>query len=98
MIPRKVSTVENLKTAAKALGTWFLKSFRGLVCEKKDGGWELSKGACMSWLLLWGCWEAVGAGNLEAHWLVYLFGGTMGYNGLKLADIGGAVSKLRGNS
>ena len=90
--------MKRLNEIAKTIGAWLLKSFRGLVCEKKDGGWELSKGACMSWLLLYGCWEAVTVGTLEAHWLVYLFGGTMGYNGLKLADIGGAVSKLRGKS
>lgn len=85
-----------VKTALGAVGVMILKSFRGLVCEQKAGGWELSKGAVMSWLLLYACWVSVGAGDLEPHWLVYLFGGTMGYNGLKLADIGGAVSKLRG--
>lgn len=83
------------KVALENVGQWVLKSFRGLICEKKDGGWELSKGSVMSWLLLWACYQAVQAGTLEADWLVYLFAGAMGYNGLKLADIGGAVTKLR---
>ncbi len=30
--------MENLKLTARTLGNWILKSFRGLVCEKKDGG------------------------------------------------------------
>lgn len=29
-----------LKQAAQTLHLWLLKSFRGLVCEKKAGGWE----------------------------------------------------------
>ncbi len=87
---------ESAKAALARLGLWFLKSFRGLVCEQKNGGWEMSKGATMSWLLLYGIWQAVEAGKLDAVWLVYTFGGTMGYNGLKLADIGGAITKLRG--
>ena len=91
-------TMTQFKAGAAKVGTWLLKSFRGLICEQKSGGWELSKGAVMSWLLLYACWQATlgPEPSLEGHWLVYLFGGTMGYNGLKLADIGGAVSKLRG--
>ncbi len=30
--------MEKLNDIAKTVGTWLLKSFRGLVCEKKDGG------------------------------------------------------------
>lgn len=88
--------MDRIKTLLDKLGHGLLKSFRGLVCEHKAGGWELSKGAVMSWLLLYGCYLAVMSGRLEAHWLVYLFGGTMGYNGIKLADFGGAMSKMRG--
>lgn len=89
--------MEQIRAVLSRIGTAILKSFRGLVCEQKAGGWELSKGAVMSWLLLYACWVSVDAGDLEPHWLIYLFGGTMGYNGLKLADIGGAVSRLRGD-
>jgi hypothetical protein len=88
--------LEKLTKAGEFLYGAILKSFRGLVCEPKAGGWEMSKGATMSWLLLYGIWVAVQDGTLGAEWLVYVFGGTMGYNGLKIADIGGAFSKLTG--
>ena len=74
-----------------------LKSFRGLICEQKGGGWELSKGAVMSWLLLWIMIDAVATGNLNGEFLFYAWVGTMGYNGLKLTDLGGAIGKMRGN-
>jgi hypothetical protein len=32
-----------------------LKAFRGLLCEKKDGGWELSKGNTAFWIVLSHC-------------------------------------------
>ena len=32
-----------------------LKAFRGLVCEKKDNGWELSKGNLAFWIVLVHC-------------------------------------------
>ncbi len=41
----------------------FLKSFRGLICEKKDGGWELSLGRVAFWVVFGHCmsiWNRVG--------------------------------------
>ena len=41
------------KKAWDKLSLGFLKAFRGLLCEKKNGeGWELSKGNCAFWLVL----------------------------------------------
>ena len=45
------------------LYTLLLKSFRGLICEKKEGGWELSKGNVAFWVVLVHCmyvWNKVG--------------------------------------
>ena len=58
---------ENIKSLIKV--TWqkvslaILKSFRGLICEKKDGGWELSTGRISFWIVFSHCmyiWNKVG--------------------------------------
>lgn len=46
-----------------------LKSFRGLICEKKDGGWELSKGNVAFWIVFGHClyiWNKIGEVSKEA--------------------------------
>ena len=88
--------MEKVKAAAKAAWPWFLKSFRGLIAEKKDGEWEMSKGAAMSWVLLAECVRLSFADKLSPEMVLGAWAMTMGYNGLKMVDIGGAVSKLRG--
>ncbi len=90
--------MDKLKAFGETLGGWLLKSFRGLVCEHKAGGWELSKGAVMSWWLLYTLTEMVADGMLSGEWLFYAWVGTMGYNGLKLTDFGGAIAKMRGKA
>lgn len=87
---------ENLKALGKQLGLTLLKSFRGLICEKKDGGWEMSKGAAMSWVLLYNVIQMGLADKLDPKFVFAAWAATMGYNGMKLVDIGGAFSKLRG--
>lgn len=87
--------MEKLKALADKLGLWFLKSFRGLVCEKKDGGWELSKGAVMAWLAFWKLSELVTDGSLPPELYTYMFAALMGYNGFKMVDVKGAVSAFR---
>ena len=47
----------------KKISFAFLKSFRGLICEKKDGGWELSLGRVAFWIVFSHCmyiWNKVG--------------------------------------
>lgn len=41
---------EGAKATLKKLGNAFMKTFRGLIAEKKDGEWEMSKGNCAFWL------------------------------------------------
>lgn len=58
-----------MSTKEIAVATWkkvslaILKSFRGLICEKKDGGWELSLGRVSFWIVFSHCmyiWNRVG--------------------------------------
>ena len=76
-----------LNAAGKTLGLWLLKSFRGLICEKKDGGWELSKGATMSWILFAVICHLAFDGSEIPDPLVWMFGGLMGYNTLKAENL-----------
>jgi len=43
------------KTVVQNVWIGFLKSFRGLICEKKDGEWEMSKGNAAFWVVLGHC-------------------------------------------
>ena len=44
-----------LGTIWDKLSLTILKAFRGLICEKKEGGWELSKGNLAFWIVLVHC-------------------------------------------
>jgi hypothetical protein len=85
--------MKKLKAIASTFGQWILKSFRGLICEQKNGGWELSKGAVMSWILFYQIYQMGGTGTLPAEWVVYTFSGLMGYNAFKLVDMKGVLNK-----
>ena len=63
------------------------KCVRGLICEQKAGGWELSKGAVMSWLLFALIFRQAYHGALPPEALLYCFGGLMGYNAFKLTNL-----------
>lgn len=55
-----------LKKVYATLELVFLKAFRGLLMEKKDGGWELSKGNVAFWMVLAHCmyvWSGNAAGT-----------------------------------
>jgi hypothetical protein len=57
------TTKEVLKATWKTVSVAVLKSFRGLICEKKDGGWELSLGRVSFWIVFAHCmyiWNKVG--------------------------------------
>ena len=69
------------------------KLFRGLICEQKAGGWELSKGSVMAWLLFGQVMYLASKGVIPADSLVWMFGGLMGYNAWKLVDLKGALGK-----
>ena len=89
--------MEKLKAAADKLGLWGLKCFRGLICEKKDGGWELSQGRVMAWLLLS---QFVRSASLPepgtgVEWLFYGWVASMTYCGYSKVDLAGAMSGLR---
>lgn len=88
--------METLKRSIDKAGLGLLKSFRGLICEDKKDGWELSKGSVMSWIVLYKMLELVGSGTPIPETLVYMFGGLMGYNAWKVTDVGGALGKMRG--
>jgi len=78
---------QRLKNLAKTLGIVGLKSFRGLICEQKNGGWELSKGAVMAWALFYEIVRAAHHGAIPHEWLLYAFGGLLGYNAFKLPNL-----------
>lgn len=82
-----------LEGLANKTGVVILKAFRGLICEQKAGGWELSKGAVMSWILFYQIYKMAGAGTLPPEWIVYAFSGLMGYNAFKLVDLKGILKK-----
>lgn len=44
-----------LKSAWNKISLGTLKAFRGLICEKKDGGWELSLGRVSFWVVFSHC-------------------------------------------
>lgn len=81
------------RRAVDTLGLWFVKSFRGLFCEVKNGGWELSKGSAMSWILFGLILRMAWSGDVGPDLLLYMFGGLMGYNAFKLVDLKGVVGK-----
>lgn len=65
----KVAEVEPKQSALVKVGIAVLKSFRGLICETKDGGWELSKGAVAFWVVLGHCmfvWNKIGSTVAQA--------------------------------
>lgn len=76
-----------IKKAVSWLGLAGLKAFRGLICEQKAGGWELSKGACMAWILFYEIVRMAHHGALPWETLLYAFGGLMGYNAFKLSNL-----------
>jgi hypothetical protein len=86
---------QSFKNAVSTMGTWMLKSFRGLVCEVKDGGWELSKGAVMSWVTFGMLMKMASDGELPAMTLLGLFGLLMGYNGFKLVDLSKSIGAMK---
>lgn len=86
-------TTDAIKAWLKSLGLGVLKAFRGLICEQKAGGWELSKGAVMSWILFYYLLRVGQEGMIDAQWLVYMFGGLMGYNAFKLVDLKGTLGR-----
>jgi len=58
-----MSAKEIVAAGWKKASLAFLKSFRGLICEKKDGGWELSLGRVAFWFVFSHCmfiWNKVG--------------------------------------
>ena len=59
----------------------------------KNGGWELSKGAVMSWILFVFILQLAVAGDFDHTLLVYLFGGLMGYNAFKIVDVKGVLGR-----
>ena len=71
-----------------------VRSFRGLLYEKKEDGWEISKGRVTSWILLgiiiWR--SGVPEPNMSVLYLFAgMWGASTGYNGfskLKLAKGG----------
>ena len=84
---------DKLKAWLNAAGTVLLKGFRGLICEQKAGGWELSKGAVMAWILFAQIIRLSQDGFIDGEWVVYTFGGLMGYNATKLLDRRGLVTQ-----
>ncbi len=44
-----------MKKLWTSLTKGFHKLYRGLLCEKKEGEWELSKGNVAFWIVLWHC-------------------------------------------
>ena len=66
---------------------------RGLVCERKEGKWETSKGALMSWIMLAMICFAALDGVLPTPWLVYVFAGITGYNAVKLPAVQSVLGK-----
>ena len=89
----KTKLIEGAEKAVNTLGGWILKSFRGLVCEHKAGGWELSKGAVMAWILFYQIYQMAGSEKIPVEWVIYTFAGLMGYNAWKLIDLKGALGK-----
>ena len=86
------------KESTEKVWTALLKSFRGLICEKKDGGWELSQGRVMAWLIFYKFTEAATgtADSAGVEWLFYGWLAAMTYCGYSKTDMGGMIGKIRG--
>lgn len=48
-------TKEFFKSAWNKISLGMLKAFRGLICEKKEGGWELSRSRVAFWVVFSHC-------------------------------------------
>lgn len=79
--------------SVRTFGQGALKVVRGLIAEKKDGEWEMSKGGVGFWLVLGHLMYAFATERPVGDMEVYVLFGLMGYNSLKHIRDGFAARK-----
>lgn len=89
--------MRQIKNLARWLYTATLKSFRGLICEKKDGGWELSTGRCMAWCVFYFLVRSASGADAVSgiEWLFYSWVTAMAYCGYSKVDLSKALGAIR---